>query len=426
MPKKKILEDIKPISRSPRRAPASTEIPVHVVKSLPREVAYEPSAPRGSSRYGLWYVAIACIIGFLFSLSFLFERASVSVTPKSVPLVLDSSDTFTAQKDTRDPETVSFTVMTLPGDQSIKLPSTQSKEESKPATGRVILYNTYSTAAYSLVKSTRLQTQDGRIYRINTGVTIPGYTKSGTTVVPGSVEVSVTADVAGEASNIENADFTIPGLAGSAQATKIFGRTKTPITGGLSGTIYSIPAEAANAALGTLKEKLEASLVAKAKAQVPEGYLFYSGATVFVADEAVEAPYSTEQEVPLALHGTLTAYLIKEDTLVAAIAARAVSQYAGEEVMVPELANLTLSSSTALSPKTDVAFTFTLSGSAKLVWAVDPDQIKELFAGKKKAEFNALLSSVPAVERAEVVLKPFWKRSFPTDAERIGVTIEKP
>ena len=423
---KKILEDIKPISRTPRKT-SRTEIPVHVVQSLPREVPFEPTEPKGSSRYGIWYVAVALVVAFLFSLSFIFERASVTVTPKSETVAFDSSDTFTAQKDTTDDDTISYTEMTLDGEQSLKLPSTSSKAESVPATGNVILYNAYTTGAYKLVANTRLSTSDGKIYHIDKAVTIPGYTGSGSTLVPGSVQVSVTAAAPGADSNITNSDFTLPGLAATPQAAKIYGRTTTDgISGGISGTVYSISPDAASAAFTTLKEKLQTALIAKAQAQVPDGYVLFAGATLFSPDQAVQTPNSSDPQVPLGLHGTLTAYLIKQDTLVTAIAEKSVSQYAGEPVTIPDLSTLSIVPTAQLDPTNDTSFTFSMLGSANIVWTVNPDDIKTLFAGHKKSEFNDLLSSMPSVASANVVLKPFWKQSFPTDLTRIDVKITPP
>ena len=417
---KKILEDIKPIAR---RAPRSrAESSVRISHDLPREVPFEPMDRPQSSRYGMWYVAVFFVIVCLFSLSFLFEKAAITVTPKSLSVAYDASDTFTAEKDSTLDDTIIYTEMTLDGDQSIRLPSTISKTETHPAKGRVVLYNTYTNAPYKLVQNTRLATPDSRIYRIDSGVTIPGYTKSSGTITPGSVEVDVTAATSGESGNVENSDFTVPGLAGSPQATKIYGRSKTAITGGVSGTIYSIPPDAANAALGTLKEKLQTSLIAKAKAQLPEGYLLLDGSTSFTADDTVQAPYSKDQQVPLALHGTLTAYLIKESTLVQAIAEKSISQYNGEQVTVPNLASITLVPGGPITAGSDAGFPFTLSGSIKIVWTVNSDDVKKLFAGQKKSALTTILSDVPAIDRAEVVLKPFWKQSFPSDPNRITVT----
>ncbi len=391
----------------------------------PREIPFEPIEPKHSSRYALWYVAVACLIGFFLSLSFLFEYATVTITPKSLAVAFDSTDVFTAKKDATDTGTIVYTVMALNGDESIKLPGTQAKEQSISATGTVILYNAYQAASYSLVKGTRLATPDGRIYRINSATTIPGYTKSAGTIIPGSISVLVTAAIPGEAANLAVSDFTLPGLAGTAQATKIYGRTRGPITGGVSGTVYTIPQDAANAALGTLREKLKSSLISKAKVQVPDGYLYYDGATNFTTGDSVQVPYSKEKDIPIALSGTLTVYLIKEDTLVSAIAQKSISQYNNEPVTIPKLYSLTLVPTAPLMPETDASFSFTLSGSAPILWTIDSDSIKTLLAGKKKADFQNLIGSVVGVDRAELVIKPFWKRSFPEDPERITIVIAK-
>ena len=127
---KKILEDIKPIAR---RAPRSrAESSVRISHDLPREVPFEPMDRPQSSRYGMWYVAVFFVIVCLFSLSFLFEKAAITVTPKSLSVAYDASDTFTAEKDSTLDDTIIYTEMTLDGDQSIRLPSTISKTANSP------------------------------------------------------------------------------------------------------------------------------------------------------------------------------------------------------------------------------------------------------------------------------------------------------
>lgn len=439
-PKKNLFEDIKPITRrgnapisqrpveskpAPTPMPVTPPPPPPKPESLPRVVPYEPEPPRRTSKYALWYLAAICVIGFLFSLSFLFESATVSVTPKTMVLAFDATDVFTAVKDSTTTGDIVFTQMTLSGDDSMKLPSTTSKTESMAATGTVRIYNEYASTAQKLVKGTRLATSTGKIYRINTAVTIPGYTKRGTTITPGSVSVGVTADEAGEEGNIDHADFTLPGFAGKPQATKIYGRTETAISGGLSGTIYSISQDAANAALTTLQKKLKDSLVAKAKVQIPDGYLFYDGATVFTTDDSVKAPYSKTQEVPLALHGTLTAFLIKEDTLAGAVAGKMLSQYKNEAITIPKISALTFVPSDTLTSE-DKSVMFSLSGSATVIWTVQADEIKTALAGTKKDNFQTILSENKAIDKAELILKPFWKQSFPKDSSRIEVVVQKP
>ena len=400
--KDKAIEEDRPAPR-PKAAAPRKDPPVYHAP-LPREIPFTPEPPRQAPMHALWYVAALAVIAFFLSISFLFQRATVTIVPKSVPIALDNTDAFTAQKDSTDPTAITYTEMTIEGDQSISLPSTETQALSNPATGTVVLYNTYSTSPYKLTKSTRLQTPDGRIYRIDAAATIPGYTGSGSTLVPGSVTATVTAAVPGEAGNLDQSDFTLPGLAGTAQASKIYARSKTAFTGGVSGTVYTIPQASADAAEGTLTDKLKASLIAKAKVQVPDGYLFYDSATEFVSDGAVEVPYSKTTEVPIALHGTLTAYLIKQDTLVTAIAQKFVSQYAGEPVTVPALQSFALSPSSAMDPVNDTSFSFTFNGSGSVVWTVDPQAVKTLLVGQKKADFETLMGQVVGVDKAEVTI----------------------
>ncbi len=424
-----MLEDIKPITKRSQRNLAERLEKQPVKKTLPplpREVPFEPSEPRHAGRHGLWWIAGVCLVALLFSLSFLFERATVRITPKSLPVAFDAGDTFTAAKDSTDEGVIVYTVMTLSGDESMKLPSTSSKQQSIPATGRVILYNAYGTAPYKLVKNTRLAAPDGKIFRLDSAVTIPGYTKSGGTIVPGSVQVAVTAAEPGDAYNIGPSDFMVPGLSGTPQYSKIYARSADAMKGGMTGLVYSIPQDAANAALGTLREKLKTSLYQKAQVQVPNGYVFYEGATVFKTEDAVQVPYSLTAEVPIALHGTLTAYLLKEDTLVAAIADKEISQDDGEPVTIPDIESLAIVPAGTIAPGSDATFSFTVSGSAKIVWVVDTELVQKALAGAKKSLFSQVLAEVRGVDQAEMVLKPFWKRSFPKDPARITVEAVAP
>ncbi len=425
------LQDIKP---STRRMKSDEEIvPIHIEKeskrSAPtpeysRTVPFVPTEPKKSSRYALWYIAVACVVGFIFSLSFLFERSTVTITPKTAPVVFDATDSFVAEKDSTSGDAIVYTVMSLSGDESIKLPGTESKNQSTPATGTVVLYNAYQTAPYKLVKSTRLATSKGLVYRIDKAVTIPGYTKKNGVVVPGSVSVTATAAVPGESGNIEMTDFTLPGLSGTAQASKIYARSKTAMTGGVSGTVYSIPQDAANAALGTLREKLKTKLIAKAKVQVPDGYLFYDDATLFSANDSVVVPVSKTSDVPIALTGTLTVYLLKESTLVKAIAQKTISQYANEPVSIPKLSTVKIIPARTLIPSSDSTFTFTFDGTVSILWTIQTEDVKKVLAGQKKTEFQSRIAAITGVDRAELVMKPFWARTFPKDQAKIDIVVK--
>jgi hypothetical protein len=414
---KRILEDIKPLSRTGSQTASHPVLP-------PKHIPFHPPSQKPTAKRTLWYLALLAIVILIFSLSFLFEKATISITPKSVPVALDSADVFTALKDTVVAGSIVYTEMTLTGDQTVTIPATETKTLSESARGSVILYNTFSTTPYRLAVNTRLETPDGRTYRISTAVSIPGYKQVGTTVTPGSIEVTVVASEPGEASNIERADFTFPGLKNTPQYSKIYARTKTAISGGVTGTMYVIPEGSAEAAFDTLKEKLRASLITKAKVQVPDGYLFYEGATVFTPGLTANVSYSKEPNVPIVLTGALTAYLIKEDTLISAMAKRFVSQYSGEDVHVPHLRDLAVTINSDAKNLNNGILTFSFNGDTPIVWDVDTSTVVSMLAGNKKSDFNSLLSEIVGIDSAVTVIKPFWKQSFPKESKRIFVSVE--
>ncbi|MEI6316636.1 MAG: hypothetical protein WCO65_02850 [bacterium] len=428
---KNIIQDIKPSSRagSPNTTPREFSIRKNPARVLPKEIPFTPTPPKSSSKHGLWFLAIACLIVLIVSVSFLFQSATVTIVPKTVMVALDSTDTFTAIKDSKDATVLPYMVMSLSGDTSITLPATQTKNVSNFATGKVTLFNTYSTTPVKIAKGTQLLGSNSQLYKVNSLVSIPGYIKSKSMGnLPGSIDVDITAVVPGEVGNIDTANFTIPMYAKRPQAGKIYAKSKTALSGGLSGVLNTIPQASADTAYQTLKDQLKASLIGKEKVQVPPGYLFFEGATVFETDNAVVAPYSKNPEIPLGLHGKLTAYLIKQDMLTQSIVQKFVNNYNNEPVTIPGISSLVFvpSSTAPLDPNSDTPITFSFTGTVKIIWKIKTDDIKNTLISKDKSGFSSALAAIPGVEKADLVIKPFWKQSFPDDAKKINVDVIYP
>lgn len=108
-------------------------------------------------------------------------------------------------------------------------PATQEVASSQQkARGQVTLFNEYSTDEQQLVATTRLESSDGKIFRLIKGVNIPGVTDG----EPGKIKVDVVADRPGSEYDIAPGKFTIPGLAGSQKVRKIYGQSDEPMRGG--------------------------------------------------------------------------------------------------------------------------------------------------------------------------------------------------
>ncbi len=69
---------------------------------------------------------------------------------------------------------------------------------------------------------------------------------------------------------------------------------------------------------------------------------------------------------------------------------------------------------------------FSLSGNALVVYTVDPSRIASAVAGKTRAAAQVALSNYPEVKAALLILRPFWRTSFPEDPASIDVSIETP
>lgn len=414
-----MLQDIKMIRRESE--------PTHegVARKILEDYKQQGGDKKGGSRLGMWALAAGSLVVLVFAISLLFADAKVTITPKAQSGTLENA-TYTAVKDAQSTTSaIGFQYVNFSGEETTTIPASGgTKEVSEKAKGTVVVYNEYSTAPQKLVVNTRLESPDGKIYRMNNAVTVPGYTKSGTKIVPGSVKVSVTADQPGETYNIGLVDFTIPGFKGSPQYAKFYGRSETAMTGGATGTLYAASKEAFDQASASLELALKDKLASQVRAQIPKGYVLLDGAVSFTPDTADSSSmYSKTDTVNVVKRGTVNAILLDEAALSSRIAEDTVSQYAGELVTVMNMRDLTLvlkDTPTAFkSDTTEIAFT--LSGNPEIVWVIDEAKLKEDLAGEGKREFRAVLKNYSGIESAEVVFKPFWKMSFPEKIDSIEV-----
>ncbi|TAK03963.1 hypothetical protein EPO34_02275 [Patescibacteria group bacterium] len=139
-------------------------------------------------------------------------------------------------------------------------PAGAGKEVVGTSRGTVTLFNK-TGSSQTLVKTTRLLTPDGKLYRIDAQVTVPA---------GGSVDAPAYADQTGGTFDVQEATFTIPGLPSSLQSL-IYAQTKGPFTGG-TRTVSVVSAEDIARAETELKEQVAAD--AKAALRTQAGTVF--------------------------------------------------------------------------------------------------------------------------------------------------------
>ncbi len=383
-----------------------------------------PVAPRKAKSHKGWLIvtivvilAIALFAGFA-----LYPRVSgaiITITPKQQQVSVETQ--LKAVKE--GVGDVHFQTVTLAKDGKLTIPASGEQYVESKASGTIIIYNKYSTATQKLVANTRFETSDGKIFRIADAVTVPGYTKSGTTITPGSIEAKVVADSVGPEYNIPLSDFTIPGFKGDPRFEGFYARSKTAMAGGFKGNQKKVDPASAATAREKIRAELKTALVAEVEKSIPAGYVMPNDAYVIEYTSQPDTT-TTENSAQLSEHAIIKGLLFKRAELAQQIAIKTNTQpdSIGDISGINSLVFTTKNASTTLDVSAD-SITFNLKGSVGLISAVNTDGLKKELSGKPRKSLNAILANYPAISKAEVVMKPFWQKDFPTDPNLITVTV---
>ncbi len=378
---------------------------------------------RSKSNHGLWAVAFIAIVFLFFALTFLFAKAKIVVNPKVEDLAL--GENLLATKN-GGAEELSFDLVAIPGEETRTVAGGEKKEVNQKATGSVIIYNTYSNAVQNLDIDTRLEGSNGKIYKTQTKVVVPGTKGDGT---PGSVEVKITASEAGAEYNSPPMDFKIFGFKGTPKYAKFYARSKGAITGGQKGLMSTISDADKAKLVAEAKTALEEKLFKKANDQIPSGFILFKDAVFLDIDEETVAPAGVDGQVPVVIKGTLYGFLLEEEGLTDKIVKALVSNYDGSKVHVKNIRDLvfSLANRDSIASYKDVqTINFKLSGNTKVVWDVDTEKLAADVLGKKKKDFRQILLGYPNIDTADLVIRPVWKMSFPQKRNDIEVTVNTP
>jgi hypothetical protein len=178
-----------------------------------------------------------------------------------------------------------------------------------------------------------------------------------------------------------------------------------------------------------LKAALETKLLKKATDQIPGGFILFKDA-IFLDINDTDISFTPDKDNTMLANvkGTLYGFLLNEKNLTSKIVGDVIDKYDGSDTYIPNIRDLTFS----LSNKESVSFadvksiSFTLSGTPKIVWKVDGTKLMSDVLGKKKSDFNQILSQYQSIDSAVLVLRPFWKTSFPSKSKSIQVIVNYP
>lgn len=274
-----------PPDRSIRNVQMPSKVRPSVAPTIIREHVREQRPPvrRGTDwrRYALFAVAflILSAVGFMGMLA--IGKTTVTIVPRSQSVVFSDRTTITAAPEKAETSTgLTYQTLSQTAEDNALVKSSGVQQVEETASGYVMLFNNFSDAPVKLVKTTRLESTTGLIYRIKDDVSIPGRASG----KPGSVSVMAFAENTGEQYNSAAiANMTLPGLKTSKTGMyeTVYASAPQGFSGGFKGNRPGVDDATLTATRTTLRSDLETKARAALLAAVPAGsYLAPSLITV--------------------------------------------------------------------------------------------------------------------------------------------------
>lgn len=378
---------------------------------------------RTQKRYKYWLGILMMTFLLYILFSNIFAGATIEYTAKEADLLLDNAK-ITASIDSGSLDIAFGLMRDIEEVNTIEVLASGFEEREEYASGKIRIYNEFSSLEQGLIKNTRFETPDGKIYRIQKSITVPGAKIENGEQIPGSIEAIVYADEPGEKFNNELTDFTVPGFKGSPRFDKFYARSVTLMEGGFKGTVSTISDDDIEAAKVKLTSELRKRLFARATSEKPDKFVLYDDGIFIKYDEVVVVGNRVGSDtVLLSRKAELYGVIFSRSALEAYIAGIILP---GENTNSVNILNIeefvfAINGKIDIDPNNVSEISFVLSGNPHVIWQVDEEKLKLLIQGIKRTEFNEIISGVSSISESSYVLRPFWKRSFPLDVDDVKI-----
>ncbi len=304
----------------------------------------------------------------------------------------------------------------------MSFPTNSKKRIAEKAIGKVIIYNTFSSASQSLVQNSRFETSDGKIYRLVKKVIVPG-----AKVTDGKIEASeVLADVISE---VPGADYNateglklkLPAFKGTPKENSIYALVKDKFTGGFVGEIASPTADEISRAKEESIKNLDSSIKSILLAKLPTELKFLEKSISFkLLKQEMTTDYSKNNSFSIFSEGETSIIGFKESDVLT-IVNQKLKKSEGEDV---DVKSSTINYSLKNDQKNQGAeLSFEFGYDAVISKKVNIDDLRSRLSAKSESEIKALIFSVSGLQSAEVSLWPFWVKKVP-NIDKINLIVD--
>jgi len=392
-------------------------------KSAPRKARRHRRLPKGFILAGL---AIVIVLALGASGVYLFSSAEVQIVTKkttwqnqSAVLALKSLDEVDQENFKIPAEYLKFSRQA-----SQDFPATGLKDVKVKSSGKIKIFNAYSSTPQNLIVNTRFLSREGKLFRLVAGVTVPGAKVEAGKIIPSFVEVKVVADQAGAEYNIGPSHFTIPGFQGTPKYDKFYADSSEAMTGGYIGQAKVISQEDLNQAKSQLTELAEVSLEEEFQSKFPQGFRILNEAKSFTVEKIVYSGLVGDQMETF--RGSVTASLktiaFRESDVKGVFSASAIKSDSA-------LAEKELFSSDFQygMPRVDFEkgmLSFPVSATLVFRDKIDVSGFPKELAGMGEKQFQQFFANLPGIENGVIKVKPSFLSFLPFNVKNIKIVLD--
>ena len=374
--------------------------------------------------FGFAFVSLLVAVGV--SAFLLLPRADVTILVKGSEESIDAEIRALLGQEalSTSEKTIPLRLIESERDLSMSFPGTgKASSSDKRARGTVTLSNTLGASPQSLVATTRLESPDGKVFRLVKGVTIPGATEANGETKPGTVIAEVVADQSGEAYNIEPVSFTVPGLKGGPKYEKITAISEKAFSGGggSEATIASISADDVSKAKESSEKKIAEMLRSELEKDLRPGEKLFEDALQWevLSTGAFPGVGAVAPSFDYRIRVSARALVVSESD----IRTVAAGLFDGEDISADSIdIEYTI-------PRPDfVAKSLTVKARVSIQKnkTFDVESVKQKILGKTIPDVQGVFAEYPDIRKIEVVFWPkFMTSRIPSRADRVFVTVEQ-
>lgn len=309
--------------------------------------------------------------------------------------------------------------------QTMEFVATGKQTTESRASGEITIYNAFAPPQnQALVKTTRFETSDGKIFRITEGVVVPASKAENGRIIPGSIEAEVVADGTGSEYNIGPSEFTIPGFKGSPKFSAFYAKSASSMIGGSKGDGLVVTA----ADIEKAESEIEKTLIESAKTELQEkllqGFEFLNEAVSVKIDEkniSLKSGMAAEK-FTITAKASAAAFQFSGNDIDSLIAKNIEAKTSGKEIIFKDLSKKYADINTDFSSG---ILSLSVNAKQSIIPNIDIENFKKDFFGKDESAIRDIIISNDSIESAQVSFWPFWVRKVPKNADRIKIIVNE-